>query len=508
LIAGWQVTVAINYAPLHNQQKYWERHAMFIGIDIGTSSVKSVLLDENDTIIASESAALTVQRPHENWSEQNPEDWWKATLATIDALAAKHPTLVSAVSGMGLSGQQHGATCIDRFDKVIRPCILWNDGRSPIECAELEAALPESRAISGNMAMPGFTMPKILWMAKHEPQNREKIAKVLLPKDYIRLMLTGEYACDMADAGSTLWLNVEKRDWSDKHLALTGLDRGHMPTLYEGTESTGQLRDELQKRWGMRLRPVMAGGGGDNPAAACGVGVVRDGDASVSLGTSGVIFVSNAKYAPNPDNAVHAMCHSIPDMWHQMGVILSAAASMEWWSHVAGKPAHELSAAVQTPSKSSGALFMPYLGGERTPHNDMTLRGSFIGLSHVTDQAMMTQAVMEGVAYAFRDNLDALKAAGTKVGRVMALGGGSRSKVWLQIMASMLGVPVDVPQDGDFGGAYGAARLGRVAATGEDPFSVCKAPPIKDVIDPIPALAASYDDGIHRYRKSVAASRL
>ncbi len=481
---------------------------MFIGIDIGTSSVKSVLLDENDTIIASESAPLTVSRPHDGWSEQDPDHWWDGVLKTIDALAARHPTLVSAVIGMGLSGQQHGATCIDRFDKVIRPCILWNDGRSPVECAEIEAALPDSRQITGNMAMPGFTMPKIHWMAKHEPQNREKIAKVLLPKDYVRLMLTGEYACDKADAGSTLWLNVAERDWSDKHLALTGFDRGHMPKLHEGTESTGQLRDELRKRWNMRVSPVMAGGGGDNPAAACGVGVVKDGMASVSLGTSGVLFVSNAKYSPNPDNAVHAMCHSIPGAWSQMGVILAAAACMEWWSQIAGKPSHELSAEVKTPSAPSAALFLPYLGGERTPHNDMALRASFTGLGHGVDRAGLTQAVMEGVAYSFRDSLDCLKEAGSIVPRVMALGGGSRSRVWLEIMASVLGVPVDVPQDGDFGGAYGAARLGRVAATGEDPLVVCKSPPIKAVIEPIPALVEQYSEGIKRYRGALPAAKL
>jgi xylulokinase len=481
---------------------------MFIGIDIGTSSVKSVLLDGNDTIIASESAPLTVSRPHDGWSEQDPAHWWDGVLKTIDALAAKHPTLVSQVAGMGLSGQQHGATCLDRFDEVIRPCILWNDGRSPAECAEIEAAIPDSRQITGNMAMPGFTMPKIHWMAKHEPKNRERIAKVLLPKDYIRLMLTGEHACDMADAGSTLWLNVEKRDWSDKHLALTGFDRGHMPKLYEGTESTGQLRETLQKRWNMRLRPVMAGGGGDNPAAACGVGCLKDGTASVSLGTSGVLFVSNATYSPNPDNAVHAMCHSIPNTWSQMGVILSAAVCMDWWSGIAGKPAHELSAEVKTPERPATALFQPFLGGERTPHNDMSLRAAFVGMGHTATRAELTQAVMEGVAYAFRDNLEALKAAGSNPPRVLALGGGSRSKVWLEIMASMLNVPVDVPQDGDFGGAYGAARLGRVAATGEDPFEVCKSPPTKAVIDPIPALAAQYDEGFQRYRKAIAAARL
>jgi xylulokinase len=481
---------------------------MYIGIDIGTSSIKSVLLDDSDTIIASESAPMTVSRPKDVWSEQNPDDWWDGVQKTIDVLAQRHPTLVSAVKGIGLSGQQHGATCIDRFDKPIRPAILWNDGRSIAECAEIEAAIPDSRAITGNMAMPAFTATKILWMRKHEPAEADRIRKVLLPKDYVRLCLTGDYASDLSDSSGTLWLDVAKRDWSDKMLAVCGLDRDFMPRLFEGTQATGSLRPDLQKRWAMRVAPVVAGGGGDNPAAACGVGVVADGTASASLGTSGVIFVSNAKFSPNPDFAINACCHAVPNMWHQMSVTLSAAACMEWWSTIAGKPSPELSGAVSTPQAPSAALFMPYLSGERTPHNDPSLRGVFLGLSHAVGQADLTQAVMEGVAYSFRDGLDALVAAGTKVPRVMALGGGSRSKVWLEIMASVLNLPVDVPQDGDFGGAYGAARLGRVAATGEDPFTVFTSPPIRATIEPNAALAAQYETGLMRYRKAVAATRI
>lgn len=481
---------------------------MFIGIDIGTSSIKSVLVDGDDRIIASESAPQSVSRPRDGWSEQNADDWWDGVTATIDALARKHPVLVSAVEGIGLSGQQHGATVIDDAGRPVRPCILWNDGRATVECEEIERDIPDSRAITGNMAMAAYTAPKIMWLAKHEPETIRRLRKVLLPKDYIRLCLSGDYASDMSDSSGTLWLDVAKRDWSDRHLEYTGLSRENLPTLQEGNAATGSLRRDLVKRWGMAKAPVIAGGGGDNAAAACGVGVVTDGAASASIGTSGVLFVSNDRFSPNPDNGVHAMCHALPGVWHQMGVILSAAAAMEWWSSIAGQPAHELTAAVDTPTAPSMAVFVPYLGGERTPHNDMSLRATFVGLSHLTTRPHMTQAVMEGVAYAFRDSLDGLKDAGTVVPRVMALGGGSRSRVWLQILASVLGVPVDVPQDGDFGGAFGAARLGRLAATGENPADVLKTPPIRAVIEPIAALVPAYAEGVDRYRRALAATRL
>ncbi len=473
---------------------------MYLGIDIGTSSVKVVLIDADQVIIASESRTLTVERPHPAWSEQDPQSWLDATTAAIDALAKAHAADVKAVRGIGLSGHMHGATLIDAADKPLRPCIMWNDGRSSAEAAALDAD-PRFREITGNIVFPGFTAPKLVWVERNEPETFEKVARVLLPKDYVRLWLSGDAASDMSDSAGTSWLDVAKRDWSDALLAATNLTRDQMPALYEGSETTGTLRAELASRWGMDNPPVIAGGAGDNAAAACGVGTVAPGAAFVSLGTSGVLFVSNEAFRPNAASAVHAFCHALPDTWHQMGVILSAAACLEWLSGTLGKSAGDLAGAVDDSAAVEEPLFfLPYLSGERTPHNDTAARGSFVGLSHATDQAAMTRAVLEGVAFAFADCLEALKVAGTSVERATAVGGGSRSNAWLRIIANVLNVPVDVPAEGDFGGAFGAARLGLIAAENTDPIETCRPPKINETITPNPAAVERYADLFQRYR--------
>lgn len=473
---------------------------MYLGIDIGTSSVKVVLIDADQTIIASESSPLTVERPHPGWSEQDPQSWLDGTAAAIDALAKGQTSAVKAIRGIGLSGHMHGATLIDGADKPLRPCIMWNDVRSHKEAAELDAD-PRFREITGNIVFPGFTAPKLVWVERNEPDVFAKVARVLLPKDYVRLWLCGESASDMSDSAGTSWLDVAKRDWSDALLDATNLSREQMPTLCEGTDATGTLRADLANRWGMEHQPVIAGGAGDNAASACGVGTVAPGAAFVSLGTSGVLFVSNEKFRPNAASAVHAFCHALPGTWHQMGVILSAAASLEWLSGVLKEGAGDLaghvddSAAVEEP-----VLFLPYLSGERTPHNDAAARGSFVGLSHNTDRAALTRAVMEGVAFAFADCLEALKAAGTSVERATAVGGGSRSNAWLRIIANVLNVPIDVPAEGDFGGAFGTARLGLIAAEGADPIATCRPPGINETVMPDPAAVERYNDLFQRYR--------
>ena len=272
---------------------------MFVGIDIGTTSVKSVLVDPEGRVVAAATFPLTVSRPRPGWSEQDPDHWWAAVCETLDALAAAEPRRIAAVSGIGLSGQMHGATLLDDADAVLRPAILWNDGRAAAECTEIETACPEARAITGNIAMPGFTAPKLAWVRKHEPEIFARLRRVLLPKDYVRLKLTGDHATDMSDAAGTYWLDVGGRRWSDALLAATHLDRSHMPALFEGTAPTGRLRDQLRARWGMDRAPVVAGGGGDNAASACGIGAVRPNASFLSLGTSGVLFVSNARFSPN-----------------------------------------------------------------------------------------------------------------------------------------------------------------------------------------------------------------
>ncbi|TXI06027.1 MAG: xylulokinase, partial [Rhizobium sp.] len=442
---------------------------MYLGLDLGTSGVKAMLIDGNQKIIGSANGGLDVSRPYPGWSEQDPAHWIRATEEAVAGLKAAHPKELAAVRGIGLSGQMHGATLLDADDKVLRPCILWNDTRSYQEAAALDAD-PRFRALTGNIVFPGFTAPKLAWVAKHEPDIFAKVRWVLLPKDYLRLWLTGEHMSEMSDSAGTSWLDTGKRKWSSELLAATNLDEKQMPTLVEGTEVAGKLRGELASKWGIDGDAVVAGGAGDNAASACGMGTVSHGAAFVSLGTSGVLFAANGSYLPKPESAVHAFCHALPNTWHQMGVILSATDALNWHSGVTGKSAAELTAELgETLKAPTSVTFLPYLSGERTPHNDATIRGAFIGLGHESGRVVLTQAVLEGVSFAIRDNLEALRSAGTDIARVTAIGGGSRSRYWLASIATALGVPVDLPADGDFGAAFGAARLGLIAATGADP---------------------------------------
>jgi xylulokinase len=474
----------------------------YLGIDIGTSGVKALLIDRAGKPLG-EATAKSVEpvRPHPGWSEQNPADWWGATLEALDRLAEAHPKEMAAVRGIGLAGHMHGAVLLGHDDAVLRPSILWNDGRSAAECAEMEAALPALRDIAGNIAMPGFTAPKIAWVRKHEPEIYAKIAKVLLPKAYVRLLLTGEHVEDMSDAAGTLWLDVGKRDWSDELLAVTGLDRSHMPRLVEGSAPSGTLKRELAARWGMTGAVVIAGGAGDNAAAACGIGAIQPGEGFVSLGTSGVLFVSNDRFRPNTKGAVHAFCHAVPDTWHQMGVILSATDSLNWLAKITAQDPAKLAGAAEAQFAGPGEeFFLPYLSGERTPHNNAGARGSFVGLSHSTDPAKLAQAVMEGVTFAFRDCKRVLNDAGTTLGQLIAVGGGSKSDLWLKLIATNLDTTIAIPEDGDFGGALGVARLGLCAAEGANPAEIMLAPAIQRVITPDASLADAYTQQYARYR--------
>jgi xylulokinase len=474
--------------------------SMFLGVDLGTSGVKVLLIDGSQKIIGSANAGLEVQRPYPGWSEQRPADWLTATDAAIMELRREHPAQLAAVSGIGLSGHMHGATLVNSSGNVLRPCILWNDTRSFAEAAELDHQ-PIFRDLTGNIVFPGFTAPKLLWVARHEPEIFSQVAKVLLPKDYLRLWLTGEYVSEMSDAAGTSWLDTGKRAWDDRLLAATGLDRSHMPSLVEGTAVSGELRADLKAKWGMDGRVVVAGGAGDNAASACGMGTVAPGTAFVSLGTSGVLFASNDAYRPNPASAVHAFCHAIPNIWHQMGVILSATDSLNWLSGVTGKDAAELTGSLGEDLSAPGpVMFLPYLSGERTPHNDAVIRGSFVGLSHDSGHQALTKAVLEGVAFAIRDSMDALQSAGTELSRVTAIGGGSRSIYWLKIIATTLGIPVDIPAEGDFGAAFGAARLGLIAATGADPLAVCTPPATARTIEPDRSLTGAFHAAHHKYK--------
>jgi xylulokinase len=461
---------------------------MFLGIDIGTSGVKAVVTDTHGTVVGQGLAALTVQRPFPLWSEQDPEAWWSATRSAVLAI---DPAIRRSVRGVGLAGQMHGATMLGADDRPLRPAILWNDGRSFAECAALEAETPQFRTIGGNIVMPGFTAPKLEWVRRHEPEVFDRIETVLLPKDYVRLRMTGDKASEMSDSAGTLWLDVEGRRWSDTLLAACGLTTAQMPTLFEGSAVTGMLRAEVAETWGMASVPVV-GGGSDNAAGAAGVGVVTDGKALLSLGTSGVIFVANDRFKPNPARAVHAFCHCLPDLWHQMSVHLSAASCIDWVARLTGASgAAEVFARAEAAGPASGPeLFLPYLSGERTPHNDPQVRGAMLSLDNDTGPDQMAQAVLEGVAFALADGVAVLREAGTTIEELAVIGGGARSRYWGATIAAAMDVRLVYLQGGEVGPALGAARLAQIAVDGGTPVEVCIAPPVAQIIEPDAELAA------------------
>ena len=464
---------------------------MYLGIDLGTSEVKALLMDEAQRVIATAHAPLAISRPHAHWSEQDPADWWTATRAALADIARHHPEELARLHGIGLSGQMHGVVLLDADGQVLRPAILWNDTRSAAECAELERRVPDLQRITGNLAMPGFSAPKLLWVARHEPALFGRIAKVLLPKDYLRYLLTGEFVSDMSDASGTLWLDVANRRWSDAMLAACGLDRNHMPRLVEGSAPGGTLRADLAREWGVAAPVVVAGGAGDNAASAVGMGITAADDAFVSLGTSGVFFVASDACRPNPSQGLHTFCHALPGRWHQMGVMLSAASCLGWATrlmHSADEAAllDEVEAAGPA-ARTAAPLFLPYLSGERTPHNDPDASGVWFGLRHDTDRALLGYSVLEGVAFGLRDSYLALQAAGARVETAALVGGGSRSRYWARLLASVLDVPLTLGDGAHVGAALGAARLALLAARPELAVEqVCLAPSVLETIRPEP----------------------
>ena len=441
---------------------------MYLGLDIGTSAIKGLLLDETMGFVATSASSLEVLRRHEGWSEQEPASWLAAIDDVMAELAKKAPEAVSQIVSIGLSGQMHGLVALDKNDDVLRSAILWNDVRNGAEAEEMDKQNPDFRVIGGNAVMPGFTAPKAVWMARHEPELFAQISTILLPKDYVRFCLSGEKFTDMADCSGTLWLNVGTRDYSEALLSACGLSRSKMPKLTEGTQEAGRLTADLAQKWGIKGAPVIAGTG-DNAAAACGLGMVSPGDGFLSLGTSGVVFVVTEKFTPSAQNGVHAFCHALPDTWHQMGVILSATDSLNWLSEVTGKDvgtlAQEAAGCPQASDVSSAQLlFHPYLSGERTPHNDANARGGFFNLSRSHDTGDMAFAVLEGVGFALADCVDVLSQSGSKLSSLMATGGGVKNNQWLQMIADITNCEITLPVDGDFGAALGAARLGAIAS--------------------------------------------
>ncbi|MCR4265213.1 xylulokinase [Nitratireductor sp. ZSWI3] len=476
---------------------------MFLGLDLGTSGVKALLVDDAQRIMAVGHGNLTVERPHPGWSEQNPDSWIEAVQTAIAEVRQAAPQAFAALKSIGVSGQMHGATLLDDRDRPLRPAILWNDGRSAEECRILEDRA-DFRGIGGNIVMAGFTAPKLEWVRRNEPEIFARTRKVLLPKDYVGLWLTGRHMSEMSDASGTLWLDVSKRDWSELLLEATGLNRSHMPDLVEGSDQADKLRTDLASEWGVGP-VVVAGGAGDNAATACGLGITAPGEAFISLGTSGVLFTVTDRFIANTKNAVHSFCHAIPRTWHQMGVILSATDSLNWLSEITGKSPEALTALLDAElSAPSPVTFLPYLSGERTPHNAPEATGSFLGLKREHGLKEMTQAILEGVAFALDDCRLAMENGGAELNTAWVAGGGSQSTTWLRIVATVTGLTLKVPQTGAQGAALGAARLGMAAAGIENPFL---SPTMGMVIEPEADLIGAYKSRQACFRKAAPAAK-
>jgi len=468
-----------------------------IGLDVGTTGVKALAVSPDGEVLARAERGYDLSSPRPGWSEQDPEDWWRAAQDALGALR------VPEIAGIGLSGQMHGLVVLDAADRLLRPAILWNDQRTAAECAEIEARIGLERllALTGNRALTGFTAPKLLWLARHEPEVYARIAHVLLPKDYVRFRLTDERATDVADASGTLLLDVPHRRWSEEVLTALDLPAEWMPRVLESPEVSGKTQDGV---------PVAAGAG-DQAAGALGVGVDRPGPVSVVLGTSGVVFAALPSFEADELGRVHAFCHAVPGGWHAMGVMLSAAGSLRWLRDVAA-PGGDYGALVAEAERwepgVEGLTFLPYLSGERTPHADPNARGAFIGLSQRHDRGALVRAVLEGVAFGLRDSLELLAQIGVQaeVGRVS--GGGSRSSLWLRIVASVLGLPLERTAVEE-GAAYGAALLGGVAAGTfadvHEAVGACVKP--TETVEPDPEWVEVYESRYERFRALYPALR-
>jgi xylulokinase len=447
-----------------------------VGLDVGTTGVKAIALSPSGQVIARSEQGYTLSTPQPGWAEQNPEDWWRATQAALADLDV-NPTAI------GFSGQMHGLVVLGDDDRELRPAILWNDQRTAAETAEIEERIGISRLIelTGNRALTGFTAPKLLWLQHHEPETYAQIRRVLLPKDYVRLRLTGEHAIDAADASGTLWFDVARRRWCDEVLQALGVPEEWLPPVHESTA---------------------VGGAGDQAAGALGVGAVEPGLLSVVLGTSGVVFAPLDGFTPDSDARLHTFCHAVPGRWHAMGVMLSAAGSLRWLREVIGGSYDELVAdAAKWPPGTEGLLFQPYLVGERTPHADPNARGAFVGLSVRHDRGALVRAVLEGVAYGLRDSIELMRQLGVRVARARVSGGGARSALWLRIVASILDVPLERTLVEE-GAAFGAALLGGIA-TGvyaDVNEAVTSGVRVLDQIDPVAAWRQTYEEGYARFR--------
>ncbi len=453
----------------------------FLGIDTSTTSSKALLINESGEVIAVASSPHTLQTPKPLWSEQNPLEWWEAVSASIRSVLEKAGISGERIAAVGLTGQMHGLVLLDESGNVLRPAILWNDQRTQSQCDEIHQIIGREKfiQITGNVALTGFTAPKILWVKENEPEVYAKAKHVLLPKDYIRYKLTGEYAMDKADGAGTVLFDLKLRDWSDEVLSALEIPRTWMPKTFEGTEFTGNVNAEVASLTGLKIGTPVAAGGGDQAAGAVGVGAVEPGIVGLTVGTSGVVFATTPSALIEPEGRLHAFCHAVPGMWHFMGVMLSAAGSLQWYRDTLAPDIsfdELLNEAESIPAGSEGLQFLPYLSGERTPHPDPLARGAFIGLTLRHSRAHMTRAVLEGVAFGLKDSFTLIQNAGLDtITQVRASGGGTKGALWRQILASVLEVEL-VTVNTTEGGAYGAALLAGVGAgVWPDVASACKA---------------------------------
>ena len=441
---------------------------MFIGIDLGTSSIKMILIDHKQNIIATAYSNLTIQNPKEGYSEQSPEEWIKATNECFKIVNEIAPKEFSETVSLGISGHMHGATLIDKSGRVIRPCILWNDTRSYKECLEFEDQEFDVRKISGNITMPGFTAPKINWIKKNEPENFKKIYKVLLPKDYLRFYLTGEFFSEMSDASGTLWMNIKNRQWSEKLLSASFLKKENMPALVEGNEESGILKNSLKNKFNFNNNVIIVGGAGDNAASAAGLGVIEENQSFISLGTSGVFFTPTSSFLSNTKEAVHSFCHCLPNKWHLMSVMLSASNCLDWVSSITGNSIDKAlknaeSFAENIYNIENAPYFLPYMSGERTPHNDPHVRGSFHQLKITTEKADLQYAVIEGISFGILDGINSIEVINSNFDNIFVVGGGSKSSFWLKFLSTIINRKLSVCDQSEYGAALGVARLAMYA---------------------------------------------
>jgi xylulokinase len=448
----------------------------FLGLDVGTSSTKVILIDVSGKVLAADAPEYPFVTPRPLWAEADPEDWWKATIAGIKSVLAKAGKTGSDVAGIGLSGQMHGLVMLDKEGKVLRPCIMWNDQRTAAECAEITQTIGRDKvlAITGNPVLPGFTAPKIVWVRKNEPQVYAKCAKVLLPKDYIRYRLSGTFATEVSDASGMSLLDVPNRKWSPEMLQGCGIPASWVADVTESTEISSKLSSEAAKLTDLVAGTPIAGGGGDQAAQAVGCGIVEEGLISATFGTSGVVFAHSKKYRGEPDGRLHAFCAAVPGEWHLMGVMLSAAGSLQWFrdalgdeektkAKASGKHVYGIfdeMAGTVAPG-CDGLLFLPYLSGERTPYPDPYARGAFIGLTIRHNKSAMVRSVMEGITYGMRDSVELMRGLGIRSKTIIASGGGARSGLWRQMMADVFETPIALVNATE-GAAYGAALLAMV----------------------------------------------